>query len=56
MLDEHVDLVMSGIAVRGLAAVIDFLAVTAQARPELRIEPQRVVVERRQRSGKRRFA
>ena len=45
LLDEDVELVMSGIAVRGLAAVTDFVAVTARARPGLRIEPQRVFVE-----------
>jgi signal transduction histidine kinase/ketosteroid isomerase-like protein len=45
LLDEHVELVMSGITVRGLAAVTDFVAVTARARPSLRIEPQRVFVE-----------
>ena len=33
LLDEHVELVMSGVAVRGLAAVTDFVAVTARARP-----------------------
>jgi signal transduction histidine kinase/limonene-1,2-epoxide hydrolase len=45
VLDEDVELVMSGIAVRGLAAVTDFVAATARARPGLRIEPQRVFVE-----------
>jgi SnoaL-like domain len=45
LLDEHVELVMSGIAVRGLAAVTDFVAVTARARPGLRLESPRVFVE-----------
>jgi signal transduction histidine kinase/limonene-1,2-epoxide hydrolase len=45
LLHDDVELVMSGIAVRGLAAVTDFVAVTAQARPGLRIEPCRVFVE-----------
>ena len=45
LLDDDVELVMSGIAVRGLAAVTDFVAITAQARPGLRIEPVRVFVE-----------
>ena len=45
LLDEDVELVMSGIAVRGLAAVTDFVAVTARARPGLRIEAERVFVE-----------
>ena len=45
LLDEHVELVMSGTAVRGLAAVTDFVAVTARARPGLRIEPQQVFAE-----------
>jgi signal transduction histidine kinase/ketosteroid isomerase-like protein len=45
LLDEQVELVMSGIAIRGLAAVTDFVAVTARARPGLRIEPQRVFME-----------
>jgi len=45
LLDEDVELVMSGMAVRGLAAVTDFIAVTARARPSLRIEPQRVFAD-----------
>ena len=45
VLDEHVDLIMAGIAVRGREAVIDFVAVRARARPGLRIEPRRVFVE-----------
>lgn len=45
LLDDDVELVMSGVSVRGLAAVTDFVAVTAQARPGLRIEPRRVFVE-----------
>ena len=45
LLDEDVELVMSGIAVRGLAAVTHFVTATARARPGLRIEPQRVFVE-----------
>jgi len=45
LLDEDVELVMSGMAVRGLAAVTDFIAVTARARPGLRIEPLRVFAD-----------
>jgi signal transduction histidine kinase/limonene-1,2-epoxide hydrolase len=45
LLDEDVELVMSGIAVRGLAAVTDFVAAIARARPGMRIEPRRVFVE-----------
>ena len=45
LLDEDVELVMSGSAVRGLVAVTEFVALTARARPGLRIEPQRVFVE-----------
>jgi signal transduction histidine kinase/ketosteroid isomerase-like protein len=45
LLDEHVELVMSGIPVRGLGAAIDFVEVTARARPGLRIEPLSVFVE-----------
>ncbi len=45
LLDEHVELVMSGIAVRGLAAVTDFVEVTARARPGLRLESPRVFAE-----------
>ena len=45
LLDEDVELVMSGVAVRGIAAVTDFVAVTAQVRPGMRIEPRRVFVE-----------
>jgi GAF domain-containing protein/ketosteroid isomerase-like protein len=45
LLDEHVELVMSGIAVRGLAGVTDFVSLRAGARPGLRVEPERVFVE-----------
>lgn len=45
LLDEDVEMVMSGITVRGLAAVTDFVTVTARARPGLRIEHRRVFVE-----------
>src|SRR6202789_4482989 len=45
LLAEDVELVMSGIHVKGLAAVTDFVSVTAQVRPAMRIEPQRVFVE-----------
>ena len=37
LFDEDVELAMSGVTVRGLAAVTDFVAVTARARPDLRI-------------------
>jgi signal transduction histidine kinase len=45
LLDEDVEHVMSGIAIRGLTAVTDFIAITARARPGLRIGPQRVFLE-----------
>jgi signal transduction histidine kinase/limonene-1,2-epoxide hydrolase len=45
LLAEDVELVMSGIHVKGLAAVTDFVSVTAQVRPAMRIEPQLVFVE-----------
>jgi ketosteroid isomerase-like protein len=45
LLDEHVEFVMAGTAVRGRAALSDYLAVAARARPGLRIELQRVVAE-----------
>jgi signal transduction histidine kinase/limonene-1,2-epoxide hydrolase len=45
VLDEHVELVLAGVAVHGLAAVIDFLKVAASSRTGLRIETQRVFLE-----------
>jgi signal transduction histidine kinase/ketosteroid isomerase-like protein len=45
LLDEDVELVMSGVRVQGLAAVTDFVSVTAQVRPAMRIEPERVFLE-----------
>jgi signal transduction histidine kinase/limonene-1,2-epoxide hydrolase len=45
LLDENVELVIAGVAVRGLAAVIDYLTVAAAARPGLRIGSGRVIVE-----------
>jgi signal transduction histidine kinase/ketosteroid isomerase-like protein len=45
LLAEDVEMVMSGIAVRGLSAVTDFVTASVSARPGLRIEPVRVVVE-----------
>jgi signal transduction histidine kinase/limonene-1,2-epoxide hydrolase len=45
LLAEDVELVMSGIHVKGLAAVTDFVSVTAQVRPAMRIEPQLVFIE-----------
>ncbi|HUA04162.1 MAG TPA: GAF domain-containing protein [Solirubrobacteraceae bacterium] len=45
VLDENVELVIAGVAVRGLAPVIDYLTVAAATRPGLRIESGRVFVE-----------
>ena len=45
LFDEHVQLNLAGVAVQGLAAVTDFVAVTTRARPGLRIEPLRVIAE-----------
>jgi signal transduction histidine kinase len=45
VLDDHVELVMSGTVIRGLAAVRDFVAMTTRARPGLRIEPGRVFTQ-----------
>jgi len=45
LLAPDVEMIMSGVAVRGLDAVIDFVSLTAAARPGLRIEPDRVFLE-----------
>jgi ketosteroid isomerase-like protein len=45
LLDENVEFVAAGITLRGRAAVTDFMAVNARARPGLRIELQRVFAE-----------
>jgi len=45
LLDENVELVMSGVAVRGAAAVADFMAVAADTRQGLRVGAQRVFLE-----------
>ena len=45
LLHEDVEFVMSGIVVRGLAAVTDFVKETTDARPGLRIDHERVFVE-----------
>jgi GAF domain-containing protein/ketosteroid isomerase-like protein len=45
VLDERVELVISGVAVHGLAAVIEYLTVATGTRPGLRVEADRVFVE-----------
>jgi GAF domain-containing protein/ketosteroid isomerase-like protein len=45
VLDEHVELVISGVAFRGRTAVTDYLKSAAVARPGLRLGAQRVFVE-----------
>lgn len=45
LLDEDVELVMSGVHVRGLEAVMDYAAVLVRPFPSLRIETRRVFAE-----------
>jgi len=45
VLDEDVELVISGVAIRGLAAVTDYLSGAAGTRRGLRIETERIFVE-----------
>src|SRR5215470_14272780 len=45
LLDDDVEFVLAGLTVRGRVAVTDFVAVTARARPSLRIAPQRFLAE-----------
>ncbi|HEX4009533.1 MAG TPA: GAF domain-containing protein [Solirubrobacteraceae bacterium] len=45
LLHDDVELIMSGLVVRGVAAVTDFVSASVRANPSLHIEPVRVVVE-----------
>ena len=45
LLDEQVEQVMSGIAIRGRAGVIDFLKAATSTRPALRIGSRRLIAE-----------